>query len=81
METDEDSVGSHSSNSSLRRWNSSPMINNVKSVDYSIAIEKPRTGRTRTFSASMYNQATVDRSPHVITVRIFEISRSIFHLT
>eukprot|EP00112_Aurelia_sp_Birch-Aquarium-sp1_P006359 Seg1703.5 transcript_id=Seg1703.5/GoldUCD/mRNA.D3Y31 product="Protein FAM122A" protein_id=Seg1703.5/GoldUCD/D3Y31 len=67
METDDESRDSQSSSTSLRRWNSSPMINISKLSDHIIASEKARAGRTRTFSASMYSQVDPERSPHVIT--------------
>ena len=55
METDEDPLDSFYSNTNLRRWNSSPMINNNGEADSVYSTERPRrSGRTRTFSASMY---------------------------
>ena len=74
METDDESRDSQSSSTSLRRWNSSPMINIPKLSDHIIANERPRAGRTRTFSASMYSQVDPERSPHVITVNITNFS-------
>lgn len=69
METDEDALDSFNSNPSLRRWNSSPMINNGRQGDDCVAVEKPRrSSRTRTFSASMYHIGDTERVPNVIIV-------------
>ena len=69
METDEASFDSFYSNKTLRRWNSSPLINNSRTADSSSVVERVRKpGRTRTFSASMYNQCDSDRVPNSVTV-------------
>jgi len=68
METDEASFDSFYSNKTLRRWNSSPLINNSRTADSSSVVERVRKpGRTRTFSASMYNQCDSDRVPNSVT--------------
>ena len=70
METDDTAFASFHSNTNLRRWNSSPMINNSRVAESGSSIERTRrSGRTRTFSASMYHVCDSDRMPSVITVR------------
>ena len=77
METDEASFDSFCPSKILRRWNSSPLINNSRAADSSSLVERVRKpGRTRTFSASMYNQCDSDRAPNSVTVsheRLFRI--------
>ena len=72
MDTDDDSKDSNYSGSSLRRWNSSPMINILKTSEHVSAFERPRRERPRTYSASMYSPAEDDKLPHIATVRIMK---------